>query len=238
MRDIRRWAIYLAPKMTGALARFGADWLGWDAQAGVSRDGLDVPGLPRPREEITAAPRRYGFHGTLKAPFFLAQSWEPSLLDAEISALARDFRPFELPLALDTLGDFLALTPAMPVPELDRLAAACVTRLDRFRAPMTPEEIARRRPERLSPAQRANLETWGYPHVLDDFHFHMSLTGPLDAADRAATARALAPVLAAPLARPCLVEGIGLFGEHLDGMFHLLKRFPFPGPEGAGASPR
>jgi putative phosphonate metabolism protein len=238
MRDIRRWAIYLAPKMNGALARFGADWLGWDAQAGLRREGLEAPGLPAPRSEITAAPRRYGFHGTLKAPFALASGREPALLDAEISALARDFQPFELPLALTAIGDFLALAPAAPTPELDRLAAACVTRLDGFRAPASPEEIARRAPERLNPAQRAHLETWGYPYVLDEFRFHMTLTGPLDPADRDATARVLEPLLAGPLARPCPVEGISLFGEHVDGMFHLLKRFPFAGAEGAGAAPR
>lgn len=227
MRDIRRWAIYYAPKMNSALARFGSDWLGWDAQAGRPREEFDVPGLPAPRARLTEAARRYGFHGTLKPPFLLAPGQEPGALDAEVTRLAEDFRPFELTLRLAALGDFLALVPSGPVPELDRLAAACVTRLDGFRAGHTPEEIARRRPEELTARQRGHLATWGYPHVLEDFRFHMTLTGPLDDEARAASARALAPVLAGVLAKPIRVEDICLFGEDREGLFHLLRRFPF-----------
>lgn len=230
MRDILRWAVYLAPKMSSALARFGADWLGWDAQAGRARDGYAVPGLPAPREEITAGPRKYGFHGTLKPPFVLAEGREPAELDAELTALVRDFQPFDLPLTLGALGDFLALVPSRPVPELDRLSTACVTWLDGFRAPPSPSEIARRRPHLLTPGERANLETWGYPYVLDDFRFHMTLTGPLPEAEREAVARALAPRIAEALARPPRVEDICLFGEDLNGLFHLLKRFPLSAP--------
>ena len=232
MRDILRWAVYYAPKMNSALARFGSDWLGWDAQAGRPREGLDVPGLPAPREEITAAPRRYGLHGTLKPPFVLASDRVPGALDAEITALAEDFAPFDLPLGLAALGDFLALTPTRPVPELERLAEACVTRLDGFRAPPGPEEIARRRPDRLSARQRENLALWGYPYVLEEFRFHVTLTGPLGEEARAAAARALAPVLAGMLAKSCRVEDICLFGEDREGLFHLLKRFPFPSGPG------
>lgn len=237
MRDIRRWAIYYAPKMGSALARFGGDWLGWDAQAGRARDGFEVPGLPAPRAEIVAEPRRYGFHGTLKPPFALASGHAPGLLDAEITALARDFAPFDLPLALGALDRFVALRPTREVPELDALAAACVTRLDGFRAPAGPEEIARRRPESLTDAGRANLAAWGYPYVLDQFQFHMTLTGPLGVAERERTLDALRPVLAAPLARPARLEDVCLFGEDLNGMFHLLKRFPLrqtPEPAAAG----
>ncbi|TPE52127.1 DUF1045 domain-containing protein [Amaricoccus solimangrovi] len=229
MRDILRWAVYVAPKMNSALARFGADWLGWDAQAGRARKGLEVAGLPAPRETLTEPPRRYGFHGTLKPPFVLAEGREPAALDAEITALAREFAPFDLPLAVGTLGDFLALVPARPVPELDHLARACVTWLDAFRAPPSPSEIARRRPDRLTESQRAHLETWGYPFVLSDFRFHLTLTGPLPEAERAATARALAPLIDEALARSCRVEDICLFGEDLNGNFHLLKRFPLAG---------
>lgn len=230
MRDIRRWAVYVAPKMDGPLARFGADWLGWDAQAGTAREGLDLPGLPRPRAELVAAPRCYGFHGTLKAPFALAG--EPAALDAALAALAGAVAPFTLPLQLATLGGFLALVPAVESPAMEALAAACVTRLDRFRAPPDAAEIARRRPETLTPAQRELLAAWGYPFVLGEFRFHMTLTGALDPEQRAAVADALAPLLAPLLAPPLLVADIGLFGEDATGMFHLLKRFPLTGTLG------
>ncbi len=227
MRDIQRWAIYYAPKMNSALARFGSDWLGWDPQAGRPRDGLELPGLPLPREEITAAPRRYGLHGTLKPPFALAADRAPSALDAEITTLAQDFTPFDLPLMLAPLGEFLALVPSQPLPELDRLAEACVTRLDGFRAPATAEQIARRCPERLTARQGANLATWGYPYVCDDFRFHITLTGPLAPEAREATARALSPSIDGVLTKPCRIEDLCLFGEDREGLFHLLKRFPF-----------
>lgn len=231
MRDIGRWAVYFAPKMNSALARFGADWLGWDAQAGHVRDAPDPAGLPRPRAEIVAAARKYGLHGTLKPPFRLAPGREPGALNSELVGLAAEVSPFSLPLVLAELGDFLALVPAGPIPALDRLAAECVTRLDGFRAPPSPCEIARRRPERLSAAERTNLDAWGYPYVLGEFRFHMTLTGPLAPEERAATARALAPLLEGPLARPCEVRDICLFGEDRDGLFHLLQRFPFSGTE-------
>lgn len=227
MRDIRRWAIYVAPRMDAPLARFGADWLGWDAQAGTARDGLDLPGLPRRRAELVATPRRYGFHGTLKAPFVL--DGEPAALDAALAALAGGFAPFALPLQLAPLGDFLALVPAAQSPALAALAAACVTGLDRFRAPPDPEEIARRKPQALSARQRALLEVWGYPFVLDEFRFHMTLTGALADAERAAVAASLAPMLQPILAAPLRVADIGLFGEDAAGLFHLLKRFPLTG---------
>ena len=52
-------------------------------------------------------------------------------------------------------------------------------RLDPFRAPLTPSERARRRPEDLDPRRRALLDRWGYPHVFEAFRFHMTLTGRL-----------------------------------------------------------
>src|SRR6056297_1726408 len=63
-----RFAIYYLPP-AGPLAEFGARWLGWDVENGRALRQPDLPGL----EGITKAPRKYGFHGTLKPPFRLAQ---------------------------------------------------------------------------------------------------------------------------------------------------------------------
>jgi 2'-5' RNA ligase len=36
----------------------------------------------------------------------------------------------------------------------------------------------------LTPRQREYLDRWGYPYVMEEFRFHMTLTGRLDAARR------------------------------------------------------
>ena len=196
MDGCSRFAVYFAPPEDSALGRFGADWLGWDAATGRARAGPELPGLPRPRAELTEVPRRYGFHATLKAPFRLADGRDAAGLDAALAALAAGRAAFELPrLALTALGAFLALAPAAASAPLAGIAAACVTELDGFRAPLTEADIARRAAG-LDGVEAAHLRRWGYPYVLDRFRFHLTLTGPLAPADRAAAESALAPVLA------------------------------------------
>lgn len=224
VEGFRRYAVYFAPPRDSALARFGAAWLGWDAEAGAEVEGPEPAGLPRPRGEIVAAPRKYGFHGTLKAPFRLAPAAEVCGLEAALRDLAAEHAPFELALALTRIDGFLALTPAEPVPHLDALAAACVTRLDGFRALARPDEIARRNPAKLVGRQSGYLAAWGYPYVLEQFRFHLTLTGALPAAEQAATEAALGPLLAPILAEPVAFEDLCLFGEAEDGRFHLLRR--------------
>lgn len=75
--------------------------------------------------------------------------------------------------------------------ELNQLANDVVVSFDRFRAPLRDAEIAKRRPERLSEAQRQNLDRWGYPYVFDEFRFHMTLTGPVDEKQRPHVERVL-----------------------------------------------
>jgi uncharacterized protein DUF1045 len=91
---------------------------------------------------------------------------------------------------VDLIAGFVAVIPQGQAAAVDRLAADCVTRFDRFRAPMTADEKARRTAAGLSAAQSANLERWGYPYVLDEFRFHMTLTGRI-AGDRSAAIRTL-----------------------------------------------
>ncbi len=42
---------------------------------------------------------------------------------------------------------------------------------------MSPQERARRIASGLSQSQIQNLDRWGYPYVLSEFRFHMTLTG-------------------------------------------------------------
>src|SRR5262249_48288739 len=156
---------------------------------------------PEELAELTAEPRRYGFHGTLKPPFALAAgATEAALLDAA-GKFALSQSAFNLPgLHLVSISGFLALVPTERSEALHALADTTVQHFDVLRAPASPEELARRRRARLSPRQEALLERWGYPYVMEEFRFHLTLTRRLSAEERA---RIEPPLLAltAPVTR-------------------------------------
>lgn len=224
-----RYAIYYtAPQ--GALATFGAAWLGWDIATGKSVDHPIVDGLPEPISEITGIPRKYGFHGTIKPPFRLADGKNSDDLINAISALADNLSPVTLPgLELTKLGSFLALTPVGDQTKLIELAAGVVRNLDHFRRPLSDEDLARRRKARLSPRQEQNLLQWGYPYVMQDFRFHLTLTGRLARSDAKQVETALRPTLAPVLPAPFVISDLTLAGEDDTGRFHEIRRFALRG---------
>lgn len=229
MKNFRRYAIYYAPE-PGPLATFGARWLGWDPQAGAPAPHPVLPGLPQPVADITETPRKYGFHGTLKPPFFLSDGRDADALHAATQQLAARLAPVTLGgLQLSQLGHFLALTPKGDVSDLATLASEIVMELDPFRAPPSPAELARRRPESLSAPQRALLRRWGYPYVMEEFRFHLTLTGRLSQDHAAQVKTALTPVVTPLLPMPFTLNSICLFGEDHDGMCHLLHRYALTG---------
>ncbi|MDX5413051.1 MAG: DUF1045 domain-containing protein [Rhodobacterales bacterium] len=230
MTRFQRYAIYVMPD--GPLADFGAAWLGWDALAGRAVDHPAMADLPRPLAEITATPRKYGFHATMKPPFRLAEDTSPAALMTDVAALCDRLQPVTLDgLKLSRLGGFLALTPEGDTSALNALAAEAVTAPDRHRAPPTAAELARRRKAGLSPAQEENLTRWGYPHVLGEFRFHITLTGNLPRQQAETVAQHLAPHLAPLLPRPWTIDSLCLMGEDRGGLFHLIHRYPLgPAP--------
>jgi putative phosphonate metabolism protein len=221
---MKRYAVYYAPE-AGDFADFAASWLGWDAETGCARPH---PDLPLPVAEITAVPRKYGIHATLKPPFRLNCRFED--LDADLTDLSARLAPVTLDgLDLMQIAGFLALCPVGDTAALDNLAADVVRGLDHLRAPLMPEERARRRPEALSPHQRDLLDRWGYPYVLDQFRFHITLTGALPSAQLNKVEAVLRPILAPLLPRPFRVRQICLFGEAQDGRLHLMRRYGLTG---------
>ena len=218
----RRYGVYFAP-MPGPLAEFGAAWLGWDLERGQRVAQLDVPGLPMPVEEITATPRKYGFHATLKPPFRLAEGCsEADLMEAFDILGRRTFHPVEgLSLELTKLGRFIALTPKGSVAQLSGLAAMCVETLDEFRAPPSGAELEKRR--------AAGLLKRGYPYVMDEFRFHMTLTGKLPKAALPETHAALQTALAGVVPDPFTIDSLCLVGEDEQGRFHLIHRHALSG---------
>jgi putative phosphonate metabolism protein len=186
MAGFPRYAIYYVSAPGSDLDRFGGRSLGYDAFSGEQ--------LPFPDDilrmvpewcELTQDPRKYGFHATLKAPLSLAAGRTEHELFAACESFAA--RPRPIPLinpVVSSISGFVAVVPAHPSPELERLAADCVREFDGFRAPLTPEDRARRNPSALTQRQREYLDRWGYPYVMEDFRFHMTLTGRLGAEQR------------------------------------------------------
>ncbi len=219
-----RYAIYYLPP-NGPLAEFGARWLGWDALGGAEAAMFDVPGLA----EATDTPRKYGFHGTLKPPFRLAGGLDAAALSNAVADLAARTAPAQADgLSLTRLGRFLALTPTGDTTGIARVARAAVAELDAFRAPAGEAELDRRRQAGLSTAQEANLMRWGYPYVMDEFRFHMTLTGRLPKAEIADWEQKLAAHLP-PLPAPFKLDEIALVGERPDGRFELIERHALRG---------
>lgn len=217
-----RFAIYYTAPATELAAR-GAGWLGYDIATG------DLCEQPEGLSELTDTPSRYGFHATLKPPFYLADGQSLADLARAARTLTLALPAFELPaLHVSGLGRFLALTTT-DTPALHALAAACVQELDSFRAPPSDAELARRRSKGLTDRQEALLARWGYPYVLDEFRFHMTLTDRLDPATRDAVGKRAVAHLGSTLGVPHLVSAVTLCGERADGRFQALEVLPLRG---------
>jgi putative phosphonate metabolism protein len=228
-----RYAIYYVPPRDSDLWAFGCAWLGRDPETGENLPQDDTPELPlRELAEVTAAPRRYGFHATLRAPFALAAGTDEAGLLEAVAGFAAARAAFDAPpVDLYVLGGFLALTLSEGCPAMDALAAAAVEAFEPFRAPLTEGEIARRRRARLTPRQDAQLLRWGYPYVFEDFVFHMTLTDKLDDEEEREILRdALKDVVSVLGSAPLPVREVGLFKQpNRETPFRLIRRFPLAG---------
>ena len=217
-----RAAIFFTPAPDTALGHLAAKWLGRDPF-----DRSQAPTAAAPRA-LTAEPARYGFHATLKAPFRLAEGVALEVMARELEIFcAKRFRPTIRSLTLARLDAFFALVPATAEPALARLEADVLHAFEPYRAPLDAAEIARRRPDRLSPRQLDHLHRWGYPFVLDEFRFHMTLTGSLpDGAEE--VRQQIEDRFADVLGRPLSLDGLGLFVEPGPGApfyVHAFHRF-------------
>jgi putative phosphonate metabolism protein len=228
MSNHPRYAIYYAPAHASDLDRFGARLLGYDAFGG---DDLPFPeGITQAASDwrdLTADPRKYGFHATLKAPFSLASGKS----EAELLAACRAFAatPRAIPVIRPVIGSisgFIAVIPAEPPPELIRLAADCVAAFDSFRAPLADADRSRRNPSQLTPSQREHLARWGYPYVMDDFRFHMTLTGRLGSERREGVLAMLKARFAALDLATLAIDRIAVFRqESADSRFRIVGQW-------------
>jgi len=220
-----RVALYWAPEVGDPLHALGSRWLGRDAVANAAVAQPDVAEIA----EITAEPCVYGLHATLKPPFRLTGAYE-AVRDGALAVAART-APFELPpLSVQDLHGFLALRENYPCPALHLFADDCVEAVDAYRVPPDEAELARRRPERLSEAQRVLLARWGYPYVFEEWRFHVTLTRRLTPEEKARVLPAVTAFLGDAPAQHRRVESLCIFVQAAPGApFTLAERLPLQG---------
>jgi putative phosphonate metabolism protein len=224
-----RVAIYYAPLPDDMLTALSSSWLGRDPITNAPTPQPDLENIA----EITAEPRSYGFHATLKPPMQLKPNTDWATFVTAVRAMAAEIPPFILPtLTVADLRGFLALRETMPCPPLQNLADACVERVDSFRVPPSDDELLRRRRSGLSAEQDAMLVRWGYPYVFGTWFFHMTLTKRLSDAEKHRVLPAAQAWFAPALALRRQVEDICLFTQPSPGApFTLAERIPLLGSE-------
>jgi len=224
-----RYAIYYAPPAGHPLSAAGATWIGRDATSGSARLHPVLPGVEvAEMAAATTFPRFYGFHATLKAPFNLSAGLTQDALITAADAFAARWARFNVSLAPNALGPFLALTESAPSLDLTALHADALGAFEPFRAPLSEADLARRGAASLSSQEQAYLERWGYPYVLERFKFHMTLTGALEDDARARLLGAAHAHFASVVAAPVPVDSICVFAQpEREAAFTLLHRAVF-----------
>ena len=207
-----RYAIYFSPRPETVLFQLASTWFSYPEV-----------------QNVTDSPRHYGFHATLKPPMALRTGHREDDLRTELREFAEREPRLTIPaLQVSLLGNFLALTLAQPHPALDSLAALCVEHFEPFRQPESIEEAAKRRRPSMTARHLELLDRWGYPYVLDEWRFHMTLTSSLaDPELRTTLLNRLESHFAPALEQPVFVEDLCLFAQSdRSSPFALTERFP------------
>lgn len=214
-----RYAVYYTPHQQHPLSACVETWLGRNA---FTDDAVDTShGL----DHFLDSPRKYGFHGTLKAPFHLADGVHEEELVELFDCFAASHLTFTMDkMELVRLGTFFALVPAEQPKALVTLAEDVVRTFEPMRAPLSETDIQRRNPDKLSTRQRENLMRWGYPYVFEDFNFHLTLTSSIEESDQETMETAIRAHFSDFLNKPLVVTTLGLFVERERGSPFTVKR--------------
>jgi len=227
-----RYALYFTPPPRSPLARFGAAAVGYDCDEGQAVPMLALDGLdPASIAAATLEPSRYGFHATLAAPFRLAPCRTEAEILAALDAFA-DRRPKVSAgrLAPMPISNFIALTPCDPSLVLPALAADCLRAFHQFAAPLSADDRARRIAAGLTARQIALLDDWGYPYVLEEYRFHMTLAGPVPPHERQRWRSAHEHAFAKLADEPIVIDALSLLRQDgPEARFRVIRRQPFTG---------
>lgn len=180
-------------------------------------------------DNLLQAANHYGFHATIKPPFRLNNGFTLDDVENEVGEFVKELQPFILPpLELARINNFFCLRLKHASRKLSSLAEETVRRFDHFRRPADEQELARRRTAKLTEKQEQLLLQWGYPYVLDEFRFHLTLTGNIDNEGQAeALRRELSSRFTPVMQELVRFDALCLFVQQGDSAFAEYKRFPF-----------
>lgn len=232
MTEYSRYAVYYAPRF-GKFAAAAAQWLGRDCETGAVVAHPSIASLGDSLASLTTKPRKYGFHGTLRAPFRPTEGQDGATIAAAVAALAACLPPARCD-GLEVgnpYGFGVALTPVGDASQILDLAARVVEGTDRLRAQLSPAEIASREAaENLTPRQRELLGRWGYPMVMEELSFQLTLTNRIAPERQPVLTAAIEHHFNGLLPTPFVIEDLCLFGEEVTtGQFRILHRYPLVG---------
>ena len=210
-----RLAIYFAPDAREPLWRKAAGWLGRDPLSGATFEH-PIGGISRDELQTrSVSARRYGFHATIKSPMRLSESTDEAALATALTRFAAAHPPVSVGrLKLASIDGFLALIPEQQPQQLTDFAARVVEAFEPFRAPLDEADKARRNEGgQLTERQLELLERYGYPFVMEQFQFHMTLTDRLAEPDRERFATAAAEFFGPLATAQAVLDRLVLYHE-------------------------
>ena len=211
----QRFALYYAPSTSNPLWVRAAQWLGRDP-AGDPVTAAETPGVDiAHRLAISQSARRYGFHATVKAPMALPPDVTAGGVQEGLARFGAKTWPVEIGrLTLAQIDSFLALIPVQQTHALNEAVGDIVAVFDSFRAPLSASDRAKRIASGgLNARQVELLDRYGYPYVMEEFRFHMTLTDRLGAADGEPVIAAATQWFAPLIEESFVLDRICLFHE-------------------------
>ena len=229
-----RYAIYWLPKQDSLLWQLGSHWLGYDSYRQTNIDRQPIAGVDFASMKImTQRPARYGFHATLKAPFYLNHAYVESDLIKSVENLCSQQKAVQSSgLLLADMGAYIGLSmgDSNSALSLVELANVLVEKLDKFRQPMTIQDRDNRIAKGLDARGIELLDSWGYPAVKERFHCHLTLVDSNinnnERVKKSSMMQVLQDYFNAVLGEQMLVDEIALM-KQVDGRaFTVLKTIP------------
>jgi len=234
MKKYSRYAIYYAPPKESSLEEFGRYWFGWDPLNAklinnkrrinyLNRFG--IKNLINIDKNVLIA-KKYGFHGTLIPPFKLNKNYSTNTLFKKTEEIAKKLKKFKFyKFKLKKINNFYAFVQNKKNNNINKLSNRLVRELFKFRSPLTKKEIDRRNPSKLSKLQLNILYKWGYPYLMSEFNFHMTLASEVKGNKLYLELKKIERNKEIILNEINNFDKIYIFGENQKGMFENLENF-------------